>query len=66
MVRAANEWVKSDRLEKWRRFDPRDLARILPEIEGEMRRHGYEIPPEVAQARRAISSVSNTIAEQVR
>lgn len=66
MVRAANEWVKSDRLEKWRRFDPRDLARILPEIEGEMRRHGYEIPPEIAQARRAISSVSNTIAEQVR
>jgi hypothetical protein len=50
MVRAANEWVKSDRKEKWRRFDPRDLARILPEIEDEMQRHGYEVPPEIAQA----------------
>lgn len=65
MVEAANEWVKSDRLEKWRRFDPGELARILPEIEGEMRRHGYKVPTEIAQARRALSSVSNTIAEQV-
>jgi len=54
MVRAANEWVKSDRQEKWRRFDPRDLARILPEIEDEMQRHGYQIPPEIAQARYAL------------
>jgi hypothetical protein len=50
MVRAANEWVKSDRQDKWRRFDPRDLARILPEIEDEMQRHGYEVPLEIAQA----------------
>jgi hypothetical protein len=50
MVRAANEWVKSDRQLKWRRFDPRDLARILPEISDEMQRHGYEIPMEIAQA----------------
>ncbi len=50
MVQAANEWVKSDRQDKWRRFDPGDLARILPEIEDEMQRHGYEIPPEIAQA----------------
>jgi len=50
MVRAANEWVKSDRQEKWRRFDSGDLARILPEIEVEMWRHGYEVPPEIAQA----------------
>ena len=50
MVRAAKEWVKSDRQGRWRRFDPRDLARILPEIEDEMQRHGYEIPPEIAQA----------------
>jgi hypothetical protein len=49
MMQAANEWVKSDRQEKWRRFDPRDLARILPELEDEMQRHGYEIPPEIAQ-----------------
>lgn len=49
VVTAAKERVKSDRQHKWRRFDPRDLARILPEIEGEMQRHGYEIPPEIAQ-----------------
>jgi hypothetical protein len=49
MVRAANEWVKSDRQLKWHRFDPRDLARILPEIDDEMQRHGYEIPTEIAQ-----------------
>ncbi|MHA2092512.1 MAG: sulfotransferase family protein [Candidatus Kariarchaeaceae archaeon] len=50
MVRAANEWVKSDRQEKWRRFDPEDLARILPEIDSEMQRHGYDIPEEITQA----------------
>jgi hypothetical protein len=49
MVRAANEWVKSDRQDKWRRFNPQDLARILPEIEDEMQRHGYAIPIEIAQ-----------------
>jgi hypothetical protein len=47
MVRAANELVKSDRQLKWVRFDPDELARILPEIEQEMIRHGYEIPPEI-------------------
>jgi hypothetical protein len=50
MVQAANDWVKADRKEKWRRFDPGDLARILPEIEDEMQRHGYEVPPEITQA----------------
>lgn len=50
MVQAANEWVKSDRQDKWRRFDPQDLAQILPEIEDEMQRHGYEVPKEIAQA----------------
>jgi len=50
MVKAAKESVRSDRNLKWQRFDPKDLARILPEIEEEMRRHGYEIPDEVAQA----------------
>jgi hypothetical protein len=50
MVKAAREWVKSDRRDKWRRFDPGDLARILPEIEAEMQRHGYALPPEIAQA----------------
>lgn len=50
MVMAAKEWVKADRQEKWKRFDPHDLARILPDIRDEMRRHGYEIPPEIARA----------------
>lgn len=50
MVKAAKEWVKSDRQEKWRRFDPEDLARILPEIGSEMQRHGYAIPEEISQA----------------
>jgi hypothetical protein len=50
MVNAAREMVKPDRKIKWQRFDPRDLARILPEISGEMQRHGYEIPAEIVQA----------------
>lgn len=49
MARAAKEWVKPDRLDKWRRFDPRDLARVLPEIRDEMQRHGYEVPEEIAR-----------------
>jgi hypothetical protein len=67
MTRAAKEWVKPDRQLKWQRFDPRDLARILPEIEGEMQRHGYTIPPEVAEAINGIDSgVSNSLIESVR
>lgn len=50
MVAAAKEWVKPDRQLKWQRFDPCDLARILPEIHDEMQRHGYTIPTEIAQA----------------
>jgi hypothetical protein len=42
--------VADDRLEKWRRFDPRDLARLLPELAGEMARHGYTVPREIAHA----------------
>lgn len=50
LVKAAREMVKSDRKIKWQRFDPRDLARIIPEISSEMQRHGYEVPAEIAQA----------------
>jgi len=50
MVKATKEMVKSDRKIKWQRFDRRDLARILPEINDEMQRHGYEIPAEIAQS----------------
>jgi len=54
MAKAAKEWVKSDRQSKWRRFDPRELARILPEIRGEMQRHGYEIPDELVLANETV------------
>lgn len=50
MVNAAKEWVKSDRQDKWRRFDPKILARILPEIRSEMQRHGYSVPVEISNA----------------
>jgi len=50
ILKAASELVKSDRQLKWQRFNPRDLARILPEIEGEMKRHGYEVPVDIAEA----------------
>ena len=49
MVKAASESVDRDRQLKWRRFEPRELSRIVPEIEGEMRRHGYELPAEIAR-----------------
>ena len=60
VVRAANELVKSDRQAKWRRFDPQDLARIVPEIAEEMDRHGYELPLEIAQARDEMLGDVNT------
>ena len=50
MAAAARQMVKPDRNVKWKRFNPRDLARVLPEIGDEMRRHGYEIPAEITQA----------------
>lgn len=50
IIRAANETVRSDRMEKWGRFDPLDLAHILPEVRDEMARHGYEIPAEISEA----------------
>lgn len=49
VMKAAKELVKSDRQHKWHRFDPRDLARVVPELTEEMQRHGYEIPPRIAQ-----------------
>ncbi len=50
IVRAANETVRTDRMQKWERFDPLDLAHILPEVSDEMERHGYEIPAEISEA----------------
>ncbi len=54
MMAGALGLVKSDRQHKWRRFEPQNLARIIPEIEDEMRRHGYEIPAEIARYTRTI------------
>jgi len=50
MARAAKERVKPDRQLKWQRFDPGDLARVIPEVEDEMQRHGYTVPAEIARA----------------
>jgi hypothetical protein len=50
MVKATREMVKSDRKLKWKRFDPHELARVLPEIWDEMQRHGYKIPDEIVQS----------------
>jgi hypothetical protein len=40
----AKQTVKADRNLKWMRFDPGDLARIIPELSSEMQRHGYQVP----------------------
>ncbi|MFN2263558.1 MAG: sulfotransferase family protein [Anaerolineales bacterium] len=50
MARATTEMVKSDRKQKWQRFDPQTLAKILPEIRDEMKLHGYRIPTEITQS----------------
>ena len=50
MMNVATESVKPDRMDKWRRFEPHVLGRILPEIEGEMKRQGYEIPIEIYES----------------
>jgi hypothetical protein len=50
MAKTVKEMVKTDRNLKWQRFNPEDLARIMPELCDEMERHGYEIPSQIAQA----------------
>jgi hypothetical protein len=50
MAKTVKETVKTDRKLKWQRFEPHVLARIVPELSDEMRRHGYEIPAEIMQA----------------
>jgi hypothetical protein len=41
--------VRTDRGDKWKRFDPQQLAKIIPELSQEMVRNGYEVPEEIAQ-----------------
>jgi hypothetical protein len=50
MAKTVKETVKTDRKLKWQRFEPHVLARIIPELADEMKRNGYEIPAEIAQA----------------
>ena len=61
IVSAVHELVELDRQLKWQRFNPRDLARILPEISGEMARHGYEIPKEIAEAIRNVQEAQSEL-----
>jgi hypothetical protein len=51
LVRQVQEMVKADRKLKWQRFEPSDLARIMPELMSEMRRVGYSVPAEITEAR---------------
>lgn len=62
MRQTALELVRADRQHKWRRFDPADLVQVLAEIHGEMERHGYEIPNEVAQAAGIADAAGNRLA----
>lgn len=50
MARTVSDMVKTDRNLKWQRFEPNDLARIIPEVADQMKRNGYEIPAEIARA----------------
>jgi hypothetical protein len=51
LAREVQEMVKTDRKLKWQRFDPGELARIMPELKSEMQRAGYSIPEEVTEVR---------------
>lgn len=47
MVEFVRSTVKSDRTAKWQRFEPSQLARIIPEVSEQMRRNGYDVPDEL-------------------
>jgi hypothetical protein len=47
MYRMASEVVDPKRQDKWKRFDPELLRPVLPELQSEMKRHGYTIPAEL-------------------
>jgi hypothetical protein len=63
MAQTVKEMVKTDRKLKWQRFEPPVLARIIPELYDEMKRHDYEVPAEIAQVIQAdrYSSVGQLI-----
>lgn len=47
MHKIAAEVVDPARQDKWKRFDRGKLRPLLPELESEMKRHGYAIPAEL-------------------
>jgi hypothetical protein len=47
MYRMAQDVVDPARQDKWRRFDREELKAVLPELEEEMKRHGYAVPAEL-------------------
>jgi hypothetical protein len=49
MVDYVRTTVRTDRQDKWQRFDAQQLARIIPELSNEMIRNGYEVPDEIAR-----------------
>lgn len=51
LARQVQEMVKTDRKNKWLRFQPHELARIIPELQAEMQRVGYSVPADIIQAR---------------
>ena len=54
--------VRTDRTLKWQRFDPDDLARVIPELREEMARNGYEVPSEVDLGREVAATVTPSFA----
>lgn len=51
LARQVLEMVKTDRKLKWQRFEPAELARIMPELKSEMQRAGYSVPAEFTGTR---------------
>ena len=49
MVEYVRATVRTDRQDKWQRFDADQLARIIPEVSSEMVRNGYEVPDRIAR-----------------
>lgn len=49
MVEYVRTTVRTDRRDKWQRFDAQQLAKIIPELSQEMIRSGYEVPDEIAR-----------------
>ena len=51
LARQVQDMVKTDRKLKWQRFEPGELARIMPELMSEMQRAGYSVPVDITGAR---------------